>query len=420
MKTRYNPPKPGVNYDSKTGKLFVFKPSSITVMKAWPPLAWQKTRRKPNWSHVRPGIKIPCHDIEDHIRRITTTIDETGQLLLPLFMPDEYINFSELAWLQWFANIPFEIRDTACRFSKRQWHMLSLLARCGNAAYDLSISNPALAFALASNWVYRKPSVHRPLRSARALLKPGKKQKDILYWLQFPKPESTRKILAKIVPSALDIPMLLYVREAINNKEMNKAMAHLHRLNAGSIRITTDPELFPIASFALLEEIAIRRKEDERPKVAYILRDTLNMLRLLFPNKTRLAPIKCLTQLETMHDSLVEDLNRAKLLDRDIPFPAVPVEGNESIRPITNAIELIEEGKVQNNCVASYIDKVAVQQQVYVYKVLSPERCTLAIQQRTGKWVLAELKRSHNTSASKETHRAVAKWLKNAISGPMP
>lgn len=420
MESKFKPPKPGVNYDCKTGKLYVFTSSSITVMKTWPPVAWKKSRRKANWTHVRPKIKIPCSDIEGRIRQLTTTVDEDGQLLLPFCLPFEQIDYSELAWLKWYANIPIEIRDIVCRFPKRQWHMLSFLARCGHGAYDLTISNPALAFALASNWVYRKPAVQRPLRSARALLKPGKKQKDILDWLQFPGTDSSRKTLAKIVPSAIDIPVLLYIRQAMNNAKMRKAMSHLQRLNAGTIRIATDPDLLLFVTQNLLEEIANLRKEDQRPKAAYILRDSVIMLRLLSPNRSRISPVRCLSQLESMHHSLIDDLNRADIIDREIPFPAMPVKGNEYIEPITNGHGLIAEGRIQNNCVASYINKVAVQQQVYIYKVLWPERCTLALQRRGGKLVLVELKRAHNRSASSKTRRAVEKWLKSSISEASP
>ena len=130
--------------------------------------------------------------------------DAKGLLLLRLCLSSREKNADceKQAWLRWHATIPAEIRQIVHHFPERQWHMLSFLARCGEAAYDLTAANPALAFALASNWVYHCPPVRRPPRAARALLQRGKKQRDVLVWLVFPGTKAARKMLVKVIRNA--------------------------------------------------------------------------------------------------------------------------------------------------------------------------------------------------------------------------
>lgn len=409
----YETPREGTVVKVETGKLYVFKSSSISVMVAWPqPAAWKKTRRH-NWARFRPHIHVPSGDLEGRIRRLELNADDNGQLMLPCCLPvgQKIANRVELAWLRWYATIPAQTRKLVSRFPNRQFHVLSFLARCGDAAVDLAISNPALAFALASNWVYHRPAVQRPLRSARALLKPGKKQRDILAWLGFPGTEAARKMLAKTVHKAVSIPSLLYMRQGMTDPAMFKAMSHVSRLNAGAIRIATDPGLLKFAMPRLLDEIAHRREEDKHAKAAYMLQDSVAMFRLLHQNGRDLQPIRSLSQLSDVHENLVDSLNRADELDMEIPFPPPPVAGTDCIVPITNARDLVNEGRDQHNCVASYMDRIALHQKVYIYQVLSPERCTLAISCRGNAWVPTELKRACNLLPSKTTHNAVAEWL---------
>ena len=57
------------------------------------------------------------------------------------------------------------------RLGREVWQQVEALIRCGESALDLVRSNPALAYLVASNWVFHQPAVRQPLRSARALLR---------------------------------------------------------------------------------------------------------------------------------------------------------------------------------------------------------------------------------------------------------
>ena len=97
-----------------------------------------------------------------------------GQIILPgIVIPEERSArraYSDHMARTAFVNmIPEEVRLELLRYSNRKWHLMSILARCPGAM-DLSRSNPALLFALASNWAFHRPSVKQPIRAARGLV----------------------------------------------------------------------------------------------------------------------------------------------------------------------------------------------------------------------------------------------------------
>lgn len=416
--TIFRPTKRGAVFKIDTGKLYLFAPGSITVMQSWPPMAWKKTRSNLRWVHLRPKVLLPCGNLEGRIEHLSAPADENGQLLLPFYADEtQRLWRADIAWLSWSARIPEHVREVVARFPDRQWHLLSFIARCGDAAIDLVLANPALAWALASNWAFHRPPVQRPMRSARALLKPGNKQKDILAWLGFPEAEAARKVLRKIAHKAINVPSLLYLQQSMTDPAVAKVLAHLPPpINAGALRIVTDPGLLPFAGPTLVGEVSFKREEDERPKAAYLLQDSLNMFRLLYRGQGRFPHLKSLARLAEFHDSLVDEMGHIQLHDLDLALPPVPVKGTGTIIPLTTARDLIEEGRLQRNCIASYIERVAIQQRLYIYRMTFPERCTLSIMKRGAKWVLCELKRTCNLPAAETTRQAVLEWLSQSQS----
>lgn len=405
---------PGVCF--RAGKLFDFRPGYIRVLAGWPRIqAWEKRADDPRWVGARPHVRVLSGDLAAAIERLRRPADSTGQLYLPKLVPprEDRTRRHRLAWLHWYDTIPGDLREVVAAFPERQWQVLSFLARCGAPARDLAVANPALAFALASASTFHRPAVQRPLRAARALLAPGRKQRDILRWLGFPPTEAARKALMKLSHEATRVRVLYYLRRGMAVPEMMKAIGHLPRLNAGVVRIVTDPELFAAASPTLLLELAYRLEEEARPRSAYVLQDALHMFRLHFPDGRACPAIRCLQHLYEFHDALMGDFYqphppRPAAMP---PFPPPPVEGTDTIVPLTAASELLDEGREQRNCVGSYIDRVALERQVYVYRVLAPERCTLSLVQRGGRWTLAELRRHGNQAPSTQTYEAVARWL---------
>ena len=241
-------------YHPETGKLYDFHPDKIIVISGDPPRAWQKTRENPSWRPCRPRINIPKGNFQNTLQKYSEFNEEIKNNTLKPNVPYSEVKrkLKRLAWLQWYNTIPAHIRPIVGQYPNRQWHMLSFILRCGDAAFDLVQSNPALAFTLASNWLFHIPPVKQPLRSARALLKPGKKQKDILGWLQFPPTNSVRKIFRKIRVSSLNIRILRLLQQIVYESRIVKKLSHLSVINGYIIGILSDPQLEAMALIILL------------------------------------------------------------------------------------------------------------------------------------------------------------------------
>lgn len=425
--------KRGVVFHEQSGKLYVFEKYTVNVLKAWPkPMAWKKTTvRHLQWFRFRPSLSwlnvvLDCDDT-----RVSKIEDEVaaGQLYLALKTDDgkrvRGVGYDTLAWLRWYCTIPREIRQLLKPFRKRKWHLLSFIASAGQPAIDLIRSNPALAFALASNWVFHTPSVKQPLRSARALLKPGKKQTDILRWLGFPATKSAVRILGKYHGSEVSIPGLLLLRELLWLPEYAKLLAHQPKIDRFLLYLLSNQTRGCITP-GLIAELRLAASppvEDGDVNFSYrymsyqyrcpelcILKKIAEMFRLLRGD----AVIPRFTSLDALvkfYYLLDYEMQMKEMKDfYDMTF-LPPFLGSVTIQPLTTGKMLLEEGNRQSNCVASYANAVAAGR-CFIYRMLAPQRCTIALEKDThGCWQLTEMKLSCNREPSPDAVAAVQQWL---------
>lgn len=413
-KSHWTPPTRGVVFKRASGKLFNFSPGQIMVFsRPWPaPCAWRKTPARA-WHRRRPQLTVPAGDLAPEMRRLQS--DKDGQLLLRYAI--EWQNREPLAWLQFFDQIPRDVREQIAPFKNRHFHLLSFAGRCGAGAIDLIDSNPALAYMCASNWVFRKPAVQKPLRAARSLLR--RNQRAMSAWLGLPADESTRKILCKC-SHPFGIPELLYLRDALSGPEakpVSKLLAHAQRINASVLRLATDATLRPFASPNLLSEVCTDANNDQHPLAAWMLRDTLHIAQL---TDARVPLIRNLAHLQAIHDTLVEKYNNHDFSKAvNLSFPRPPLSGSDLIEPLTDRQQLIEWAQSEHNCIASYATQVLAGQ-LYFYRLRIPrgsreERCTLSLVKpwKKKRWVLGELAGTCNRRPSKLAAAAVAEWIRS-------
>jgi hypothetical protein len=313
---------------------------------------------------------------------------------------------------------PADVRQELQRYSDRRWHMLNLFARCPGSI-DLSRSNPALAYALASNWVFHKPAVQRPMRAARTW--GWKKQRAILEWLGFPGTESARRMLAKVNADALNIQMLIYLRTAIANPICAKLLSHLPCLNREAVMMACDRRLTPHVSPKLLEDVLadennpdeIEDNERQERKTHYdLFLDTVRMAEIVDWEKcpTTFCSLK---RLRTVHDELAPRMTLSRLRERyNIPdrFADPPFSGTEHIVPLTTPEELCREGHLQKNCVGAHISSVSEGYE-YIYRVEQPVRGTLSIVYNAGKWQPDQFYMACNQDVDSDIRRAVFERL---------
>lgn len=458
--------------EAKNGKLYLFGKKSILVIRAWPmPAAWFKaiSVKKGYWRHVRPNIQLKANWVnpfENRLRKdrslaeliadeirypelptcqklVLETVPETHVESLPNVAVPELIKivapqFSDLATplpasrpnpktkarqeLQrirefelrrnHFAIIPEGFRERISRFQERQWHILSMLARCPESS-DLIDSNPALAFALASCWCFRKGVVSSSMRAIRRLL--PKQQRIISGYLDFPASESTCKILRKVPPASFNIEVLLRLRWALNTGHQITLLNHIPRLNAAIIALLTckSAAFLTTAFYHELSDYADRRFVPLLYcKVMDIIRMSRDICREL-PKR-----IDCMEQLVDVHDEVLKDYTVARHSDLlRLTFPPPPLPGNSDVIPITTPKQLLEEGRDQHNCVSSYGLRIANGVD-YIYRIESSTRATIQVHRDPGAiyWQLGEVAGPMNRPVDSSTMQRIQQWFQsNAI-----
>ena len=114
----------------------------------------------------------------------------------------------------------------------------------------------------------------------------------------------------------------------------------------------------------------------------------------------------------TPYDSI--DSIESTIIPYDYPPPPIP--GNEHIEPIRRVTELHNEGWTMQHCIASYADDVAANR-YYIYRVLKPERATLALDLTTNPPQVLECRLGYNRLPSAATMVMVHDWLETFLQG---
>lgn len=412
----------------KNGKLYAFDARRLVILSEWPDLrTWYKTPCKPWVSSRKRADDVLCDlgDNEHILRRgflerkmeamgIDTHVsngDQVNQFLkdhLPILedpigfgggvLSDEYAEWknnaikilpsSDSPYLRqalyldaYFQKIPDPVRVIVNRISTRKWHMLCLLARV-DGAMDLCKSNLALAYALASSWVFKSSPVRNHFRSIRAVI--FKKQRRILRWLDFPDTALMNSILKKVNAADISVPSLLKIRQLVSHGAHNKLLSHLAVVDGYIANMLLNPVIrdkFSVNFFEEFSQLESKRDLFFGPSGAIWL-----------ISKHGAAAPK-FSSLKSLNDYCADLRYREKLRCHDgkmaAPFPSPPFSGCQDIQPIQSYAELVREGLDMKNCVESYLTSILAGE-VFVYKVTSPFRATVSVVKQCGCWLPGE------------------------------
>ena len=387
----------------KNGKLYEFTNKHVLVMKGWPqPMAWFK-RRSHGWRPTRKWADVLLSE-PLFLKKTPPPEKPTrpfvlpgGQMILPGVVIREELRAlrmyrDHVAWTAFIGMIPGEIQQELQKYSDRRWHLMNIFARCPGAL-DLSRSNPALLFALASNWVFHKPAVTQPVRAARSLV--WKKQKTIQEWLGFPGTEPVRRLLAKITPDAVNVEGLIYLRDAIRNPACLKLLSHLPKLNRAALMLASDRRTMEHVTPRLLEDTlenptakTCSEEIDGHQDIHKMTLDTVRMAEILDWEKCP-RTFCSVKRVQAVHDEIAPRLDVVRLRKKyNIPdrFHDPPFQGTEHIIPLTTPEEMFREGHLQKNCVGLYVFNVMSGSE-YLYRVTQPVRATLAVVIKASSWV---------------------------------
>ena len=402
-----------IDYLSKIKTLRITKPKAIIEIKAWPPSARVISNTYPSWITCKPNIKIPNIKIEKEAIQQEKSSDNKGQIILPCCLPtdDMIIQHQKLEWTKWFKNIPTIIREIVKNYESHQWEMLVFLANGGREAIYLSYENPALAFALASNHVFRQIISEQPFQPEISFKNFQDHKQEILFKLGFFRTKEVEKILSKVILGAINTTNLHCLRQITMDNNICQILSKLKRINTGVINMLSDTILSKLVSPNLIEEIANDKNHDKDSNITNLLYKYLECFYILSGHSSFNFKFKNLDILNKMLREGLEDLNLSETDHTLKEFPPPPFVGTENIFPITNSKDLIREGFLQRNCVAKYINQIANRKNIYFYRTIKPERCTLAVFKKNNKWRLFDIKRAFNEEPRENTRNVVRNWL---------
>ncbi|WP_417514720.1 PcfJ domain-containing protein [Marinobacter sp.] len=149
-----------------------------------------------------------------------------------------------------------------------------------------------------------------------------------------------------------------------------------------------------------------------------MIRDTLTMAA---GNLQRLKRVSSRQELQELHDKLVERFNSmgseakraahaAALKQEHGDYPAPPIPAIDGIEPLVSWLELLNEGSSMHHCVGSYDTFVALGE-VFVYRMMKPERLTISLEHRNNTWVIGEVRGIRNANPSPEALDIVRRWV---------
>jgi len=274
---------------------------------------------------------------------------------------------------------------------------------------DLADQNPALLLLLVAPPCYglrrREPRSDVLRRLA------GCRQVELLRWLGPPSRRSLARLFAKVELRGLRRWTLRRLVALARNEEACQRLAHLARIHDTVLWLLETSDRRKAVAPTLLQEVARERGLRRRRRFAREFADTLRLLEVL----GRRPPSRGLRSIDAVacahrrwsHEALQSG---QELEGQDPPFPQAPIEGETWIEPIRSPAELLREAEEQGNCLAVFVQTARRGLQVS-YRVLSPERATLAIELADAGWEITELRTAGNGQASFATWQAVRRWL---------
>lgn len=303
-------------------------------------------------------------------------------------------------------SLPKEVARALEGFRGRQWSLLTLLA-FDLRFLDLATTNPVLAFAVGE-WF----TDHPKMLLGKVL---GEmKQRELLKLLKLPDSAAMVKLFRKIPPESIDPRLWKGLLFALRQPDgaTSKWLAHVPKINLGVIELILNPQTRMVLTPTLLEEVASHPKEKYRAETAALLRDTLAMKSEIEDDRA-IPALASVHQLKEIHGSVSAEFQKLESLRNNLgSLPRPPMPGiKDQIVPLRTTTELLAEGRLQKNCVASYAERV-IAGECFIYRVLHPSRATLSVSlQSDGNWEIGELKASSNRPVEVATRAFVNEWL---------
>ncbi len=323
------------------------------------------------------------------------------QTMLP-FERDEYAqawNDRARALGEALSAVPAWASAQVARLGPRQqWALLRFISRSGEAGAELCQSNLALAYIAATHWLPERPS---------ELVR--KRQRSLLGCVQRGATRSMVRVLRRVEDEAIDEALLANLFRWMNDEDALGRLAHSPRIGP-ALRHLPRPGGPEWMEPRAVREALVTLDRDDILALARAERTVRALERAdLSPGRR----LRSLSDLPDFEAGLLERLRFVRPGESRLTFPTPPNGGIAgAIEPIGSLGALYEEAESMAHCAATYAER-ALDGELVFYRVLEPQRATLAIAPNGRGWRVFDLKCRANRLPASGTVAAVGRWLQS-------
>jgi len=321
---------------------------------------------------------------------------------------------------QFLKGVPEDIIKKVGNYLYAQAPMLQICAQF-KSAQDLLVSNPNLLWLISDEY-HVDDLKHEEIKSLLS-----KKQKSIIKYLLPENEESNQyaNFISKILLHQGCSKEFAIIESALTELRFStiRKFNHWPQIPISILEAIIDrPEL---VNNRLIQSLARKHTafknallSDKMWELSILFRDIILLGELIEINNLKfiIENIRTEKQLNSLHDKWLErSLSIDQLKDKGQYFPSPPIEANNKIIPLTTEQALFTEGKELHHCVHTYTDMV-IDGSCYIYKMLTPQRCTIELMIFDNKLTLGQVSRHCNEEVSAPTKQIIQKWVDSGSS----
>ena len=416
--TPFVPVHPGWHLNPNTGHLSFFTADTVRVYRATPPMCWYRDIYSPKWRGCVHGNDFEIADLIAAGNELERRQTQDRQLRRPIRPWPGFVS------KQGFLNrLDPECVELSAGQRQDSWLMYCALWRAPQLR-SLAHDNPALALLL----IDRQGDFRDRCRRIRRLSK--LKRHDLLHALCQTRSRAWVRVFGRVSAQQASLHTARELATLVrSHPHGGKHLWHLPRINRAVAELAhwCPQHVHP----NLLHDVALGGPEQDRAlaNLGYGLRSLVGDTVQLLAQQGRPAPcFRSLDELAHVHGEAAAWLaSRGDLLD--LKFGQPPIPETRDIIGLRSSRALVEEAQQQGNCLASaHFARRCQSGQLYVYRVTSPERATVAIGCGVdGRWFVEEAKARFNAPVSTRTKGILSHWLAGAgcerqttLSAPSP
>lgn len=338
---------------------------------------------------------------------------------------------------KYLSIFPSTVLQKVAAFPSRQWEVLAAVGRKPELL-DLLETNPALFYLAATRMIDGK-------HDETLLDVAGKRsRREICGALGLPATASMVRILGKVRPESCSPELLDSLLVSVSDNRRLNLLQHLPRLALSSLlimakdfapRLVTEDFYFEIAEVgpgkclreALTSFNALRNASPDQLErclpvpggMSRIIEAANSIGRLHEPptppgKKFTLEEIQAIHAAQDEAGALEFLAGKRSHLPMALEYPPPPFPPPNGSLAITDRGMLVQEAKIQCNCVKEYQDELIAGRCV-LFQMLVPERATFEILREGEFWKLGQVKRAGNDPVRDETLSFILTWFNQAM-----